>query len=195
MEAVRSPAVAEVALDGIEILVNSACPSESDRQAFVAAVASMFQRWYRRIGQDQMALLRLLAHEVGVPLDLPIEPPEVGSGAEIGWTELKGRRVSLYSLQESALRRAAAVLASLCPAVKVDTHSDHVGSPALKAAANAADVFVIATAAAKHAATIFIEANRPKQFPTLYARGQGCSSLLQALREHLRRGATIAAVH
>ncbi len=194
IRAVHSPAIAEVALDAIEILVNSACPREGDRQTFVADVASIFQRWYRRIGQDQMALLRLLAEEVGVPLDLRIESSEVAPGVEIGWTALQGRRVSLYSLQESALRRAAAVIASLCPAAKVDTHNDHVGSPALKAAAGAADVFVVATAAAKHAATMFIEANRPKQLPTLYARGQGSSSLLQALREHVRRGlATVTA--
>src|SRR5262249_2978825 len=117
IRAVHSPAVAEVALDSIEILVNSACPRESDRQAFVADVASTFQRWYRRISQDQMVLLRLLAGEVGIPLDLHIESSELGSGVQIGWTRLEGRRVSLYSLQDSALRRAAEVLTGLCPGV------------------------------------------------------------------------------
>jgi hypothetical protein len=63
---------------------------------------------------------------------------------------------------------------------------DHVGgSPSLRTAAGTADVFVVATAAAKHAATIFIDANRPKSRTTLFARGQGSASLLDALRGHL----------
>jgi hypothetical protein len=70
IRAVNSPAVAEVALNAIEVLVNTMCPSESDRQAFVAEVASVFQRWHRRISQDQMMLLRVLGEEVGVPLEL-----------------------------------------------------------------------------------------------------------------------------
>lgn len=190
MKAASTPAIADVALNAIEILVNSVCPRESDRQAFVAEVASIFQRWYRRIGGDQLALLRILANELDVPLELQIDTAEQRAGAATAWAGLKGLRVALYSLQESALRRAAEVIADLCPDARVDTHHGHVGSQALKAAANAADIFVVATAAAKHAATTFIEANRPKQLATLYARGQGSSSLLEALRDHLKAGPT-----
>jgi hypothetical protein len=187
MKGVNTPAIAPIALDAIEILVNSVCPGESDRQAFVAEVASIFQRWFRRIRHDQMALLRVLATELGVPLAVHIETSEQAPGAETEWAGVRGMRVSLYSLQESALRRAALVLAQICPEVRTDTHHDHVGSQSLRAAANAADIFVLATASAKHAATTFIEANRPRKLVTLYARGQGSSSLLEALREYLNK--------
>lgn len=188
IRAVSSPAIAEVALNAIEVLVNSMCPSESDRQGFVAEVGSVFQRWRRRIGRDQIVLLQLIAEEVGVPLEMHSEGSEQETGGQTEWATLRGLRVALYSLQESALRRAVTVLSSLCPEVRVDAHQDHVGSQALKAASSGADIFVIATAAAKHAATTFIEANRPKHLTTLYARGQGSSSLLEALRSYLKAG-------
>ena len=57
------------------------------------------------------------------------------------WAGLDGKRVALYSLQESALRRAASVIKTLCPGVRVDTFQDHVGgSAALRTAAITADI-------------------------------------------------------
>ena len=98
---------------------------------------------------------------------------------------LSGKKIALYSLKETAVKRAAALLEDLIDEVKVDVFLDHVGgSPALKTAAQQADVFVIATAAAKHAATLFIEDKRPKNSVTLYAQGQGTSSILHAISRH-----------
>lgn len=94
----------------------------------------------------------------------------------------------MYSLRESALRRAEMVLRELCPGARIDVFHDLVGgSAALRTASASADLFVLATAAAKHAATLFIESNRPKSRATLYARGQGSASLLEAIREYLLR--------
>jgi hypothetical protein len=53
---------------------------------------------------------------------------------------------------EPALKRAVETLSKLCPSAEISTFSDHAGTPRLKAAANGADFFVIATGAAKHAA-------------------------------------------
>src|SRR5581483_4946504 len=101
------------------------------------------------------------------------------------WKMLSGKKVALYSLKETAVKRAATLLKDLIGEVKVDVFLDHVGgSPALKTAAQQADVFVIATAAAKHAATLFIEEKRPKNSVTLYAQGQGTSSILHAISRH-----------
>jgi hypothetical protein len=100
------------------------------------------------------------------------------------WDRLRDRTVALYSLQESALRRAAATLRDLVPSITVVCFHDRVGgAPSLKAAAATADLFVIATTVAKHAATGFIEANR-RDKPVLYARGGGSASLLAALNEY-----------
>lgn len=96
----------------------------------------------------------------------------------------------MYSLQESALRRAARVIEELSPGSRVDTFNDHVGgSAALRKASTTADIFIIATGAAKHAATTFIEDHRPKGLQTGYARGKGSASLLEALREFAQKSA------
>ena len=185
--AIESPSVADLALDAIEVVVNAPCPVPDERRQFAVQVAVIFQRWRTRIDASQFAILRSVAGELGVSSAVVTPGPiEISVGEGSVWDTLTGRVVAMYSLQESALRRAGEVLKDLCPAVRVATFHDHVGgSPAMRKASATADIFVIATGAAKHAATTFIEGHRPKQAITLYARGQGSTSLLHALREHL----------
>lgn len=189
LDAAETPSVADLALDALDVLVSEACPDTRRREDFVARIAAIFQRWYRRIDAAQWALLRQLADELRVP-DAVGKPPvdgTAGGGASI-WAALERKRIALYSLREPALHRVKSILQELCPGTQVEVFSDRVGgSPALRAASSTADIFVLATAAAKHAATIYIEANRPKGTATLYARGQGSASLLEAIRDFLRR--------
>ena len=190
--AVDTPSAATIALEAIEAVVNAASPAPSERQEFVVRVAGVFHRWHRRIDKSQFALLRRLSQELGVPSVVPEDPEPVTGQTQSYWDALDGKRVAMYSLQESALRRAASVVAELCPHARISTFQDHVGgSPALRTASATADVFVLATAAAKHAATTFIDANRPAGLTTLYARGQGSASLLEALRDFLRNSGTM----
>ena len=188
INAVDTPSVATIALEAIEIVVNAACPAPSERQGFVVAIAGLFRRWYRRVDRSDIVLLQHLAEELGVA-EAVTQPEPVQNKPQLQseWDTLDGKKVALYSLQESALRRAALVVRELCPGVRVNTFQDHVGgSPALRNASATADVFVLATAAAKHAATTFIESHRPSGACTLYARGQGSASLVAALRERLQ---------
>ena len=186
LQAVESPSVADLALEALEVLVTAACPDVDQRKQFAVQVIAIFQHWYKRIDRAQLALLRTLAEELGMADttgDLAKEVSESQASPE--WAQLEGKRIAMYSLQESALQRAALVIGELCPGIRVDTFSDHVGdSAALKKASTWADIFVIATGAAKHAATTFIEDHRPKGMKPLYARGQGSASLLSALREY-----------
>ncbi len=188
LDAAETPSVADLALDALDILISEACPNGRQREDFVARVVAIFQRWYRRIDPAQWALLRQLADELRVPEalgNLPVDET-AESGGSI-WTALERKRVALYSLREPALRRVKSVLQELCPGAQVEIFSDRVGgSPALRAASSTADIFVVATAAAKHAATIYIEANRSRTATTLYARGQGSASLLDAIRNFLQ---------
>jgi len=186
IRAVATPSVTTLALEAIELVVCAPCSVPTERQELVATVAAVFQRWYTRVSKSSFLLLQHLAEELGVTDVLPRSFSQPDLRAQTEWDALNGRRVAMYSLQESALRRTATVIGELCPSARVDIFHDHVGgSSALRAAASTADVFVIATAAAKHAATIYIEEHRPRTSTTLYARGQGSSSLLGALHEHL----------
>ena len=185
LELIASPMAASPALDTLDMLVASPCANDAAPQGFVAFVTSFFTRWFRRIDPSQWALLSRLSQELGLPFTLP-DVARSEPNAISPWEGLDGKRVAMYSLRESALRRAEAIIRDLSPNALVQIFSDHVGgSPSLRTAAMTADIFVVATAAAKHAATIFIDANRPRDRPTLYARGQGSASLLEALRAHL----------
>ncbi len=187
LEAADSPSVADIALETMDVLANEVCADTKEREEFAARVAAVFHRWYRRIDTSQWALLRRLADELGVPDTIGKHPAGEGVADTVSiWRALEQKRVALYSLRESALRRVQSTLLELCPNILVETFSDHVGgSPALRTASATADIFVLATAAAKHAATMYIETNRPKSRVTLYARGQGSASLLDAIREFL----------
>ncbi len=191
MEALGSPAAADVALDAIDGLISVSCPDPSERQCLASRVQGLFQRWYRRIDASQWALLQRFCEELEVPVTVPRPSTDGEEGqARFDWKMLAGKRVALYSLREAALRRAEAILRDLCPGIHVQVFADPVGgSPALRTAVRTADLFVLATAAAKHAATQFIEAHRPKGKVILYARSQGSASLLKVLREHLKREA------
>ena len=186
----ESPSVVGVALDALDVLASEACPNTRRREDFLACVAAMFHRWYRRIDAAQWALLRRLADELQVPEAVGNEPPQQSteSAASI-WTSLDHKRIALYSLREPALRRVQSILREICLNSRIEIFSDHVGgSPALRTASQNADIFVIATAAAKHAATNYIEANRAPSNTTLYARGQGSTSLLEVIRNFLKHG-------
>ena len=187
IQVVESPAVAECALDAVEMLIGAACPDAVEREHFFYSVAQVFRRWYRRIDAAQFALLRSLGKEIG--LSDGITEEDLGpnpEGLTTIWASLNGKRIAIYSLQEQALRRTANLLRELCPDARVDTFHDHVGgAQSLRSASTTADVFVLAIGAAKHAATAFIEGHRPKGLITLYSRGQGSAGMLYALVRHL----------
>lgn len=192
LQATESPSVSDLGLEALETVVNLVCPDAQERQQFGIQVIAIFQRWYKRINRAQFALLKSLSEELQMPGAMGGLSRAVSESQEASeWSQLDGKRIGLYSLQESALRRAARVLKELSGGVRIDTFNDHVGgSAALRKASATADVFVIVTGAAKHAATWFIEDHRPKSLPTLYARGQGTASMLEALREYAEKLAT-----
>jgi hypothetical protein len=185
--ALDSPAVLDGALEVCEVLVANPCPAPESRVAVFAATSSVLSKWHRRTDSSQLALFGVLCSELGSGMANVIAIPQIDTDDDyLPWSSLAGRKLALYSLQESAVRRAAALLQKLIGSVKIDIFSDHVGgSPALRTSSQQADIFVITTAAAKHAATTFIESKRPASAITLYANGQGTSSILQAISRYL----------
>ena len=182
-----SPAVIDGAVEACEILVSHPCGSSEKRLALFAATAASLSKWHRRATSAQLTLFAILCEELGAALSSAISIPEIqGDHDDTKWNSLAGSTIALYSLQERAVKRAALLLKKVIGDTKIEIFSDHVGgSPALRAAAQQADIFVITTAAAKHSATTFIEAKRPKALTTLYANGQGTSSILQTFARHL----------
>ena len=186
-----SPAVIESALEACEILVSHPCGSIDRRVSVFAATSASLAKWRRRATSAQLALFSLLCEELGAGLSTAITVPELQEDhVETEWSRLSGLKIALYSLQEGAVKRAAQLLKKMIGDARVDIFSDHVGgSPALRTAAQQSNIFVITTAAAKHSATAFIESKRPKGAITLYANGQGTSSILRTVARYLAEAA------
>jgi hypothetical protein len=191
LQVMNSPAVVDSFLDVCESLISHPCLSPDSRIEFFASTSAAFARWHRRLTASQLALFRNLCDELGHNLAIAEIPTTEESDSGEGFTiALANRKLGIYSLQEGSAKRAALLLRELVPSIRVEVFSDHVGgSSALRNAAQQFDFFVIVTAAAKHAATIFIESKRPKDKPTLYANGQGSSSIFQTLNLYFEGGA------
>jgi hypothetical protein len=190
LQSMNSPAVIDSFLDVCESLISHPCPSPDSRIDFFASTSAALARWHRRLTTSQLALFRNLCEELGHNLAIADIPATEEQDSGEGFTAaLANRKLGIYSLQEGSARRAALLLRQLVPNLRVEVFSDHVGgSSALKSAAQQFDFFVIVTAAAKHSATIFIESKRPKDKPTLYANGQGSSSIFQSLSLYFEGG-------
>jgi hypothetical protein len=93
--------------------------------------------------------------------------------------------VAIYSLMESAARRAASIIERRHPGIRVETLSAKVATDSLRSAAQSADLLVIADKAATHAATDALKATRGGRV-IAYARGKGTASLVEAIESGLQ---------
>ena len=188
-EQVDSPAYLDAAIDMLDVLLTQACPNPGVREALFRRLIASFQRWQRRIGPAQWALLAELASEIGASAVVEaIRPPADEHGLALGAPArdaLAGKTIAIYTLTNAAAARAAEFLTRNFDNVVIEVSNDHVASDRLRSLARAADIFVIATRSAKHAATTFIEAQRPPGRPILYAAGKGSASLLRVLFSYI----------
>ena len=96
---------------------------------------------------------------------------------------LSNLSVGIYTLTESAGRKAREVLESLAPCIKIDLNHDHEATARLGSLVTRVDLFVVVWASAKHAATNFIKSKRGSK-PLIYATGRGASSLIRAIEDY-----------
>lgn len=170
------------AYDALEIveIVRSISPADADRlQAFSLSVVSVLAALISRLTEGQRLALRALATEAGVELGLS---DAVAQPEELAAPSLSGKILGIYTLKETAGRRAEAILRAAIPGLVVDLNHDHGGSAALAAMVARAELVVVAWASAKHAATEFIKARRGGR-PLIYAAGKGATSILRAVEE------------
>ncbi|WP_433082367.1 protein DpdD [Dactylosporangium sp. CA-052675] len=141
-----------------------------------------------RVGPHNAARLPSAALAVAVDLaptfGLTIDIPPADTTVPAGVSTISGLTIALYSLEQTALARAKKLLQQRHPGLTFQSLSDHVATDALKTAAKAADLFVIADRAAKHAATDAIKTER-RDRPTEYAAGKGSTSLIESVEAWL----------
>jgi hypothetical protein len=185
-----SPRRIDWLLDFAELLVLVPSRDEEAQLRFITTVAQALQEYRSHVEQVQVRLFRSLCKEIG--------HPEVGSQIRFEEAEedeedrdplrglLDGQTLGIYTLTESAGRRAASFLEEHCADLTIHLRHDKAGSAQLKRVAQAADYFLIVTRSAKHAATDAIERHVPTE-RLIRPRGRGESSMLRDLAEYARQ--------
>lgn len=184
-EKVRSPHHMRWALDVCDLLAMAACPDPAARLRLLSAVAQAGQGFAPRMGQADVAMLRMLAQEGGVDLVLTAPEPDPNSAIVVHAADVGV--VGIYSLDEAASHRAVRVLKSLYADLDLRINSDAVCTSQLKALAQRAAIFVFAWKTSKHAAYFCIKAAiRPGQTLEM-AQGAGTSSMVGAVVQSIAR--------
>lgn len=180
----EGPAATTWLVDLLQLLTYEQVP-EAAREAvtsFAVSVLETLTRYRNHLSRTSLTAVR----EACAPLGLTfpgILAYRLADAADDDYQCLAERRVVIYSLMETAAKRAAAVLREVVPTVDVETTADHVESDRLAALAANADVFVIVVAAAKHAATSAIETHRGER-TLLRVHSKGSSAILRELAAH-----------
>ena len=173
-----------LSLSTLEVLASFQPAAEKKLAGFASDILTRIGPYNSsRIPRPELLVAGSLASEFGLQLDF-------GDALSSGPLETEAAPlpssfvIGLYSLDEAALQRTAALLEREYPGVTVETNSDKVSTDRLKALARRADVFVMAELSSKHAATDAIKAAR---YPRTYghAAGKGSSSLLRAVHEQV----------
>ena len=169
-------------LELVEELYQHSSPDSNVRSNFFHKVAAKIKSVYNRLTQAQTKSVNLLFHE----LELHIPEGIAGSQdvEENRWAQLENKKIGIYTLNESAGRRAGQILKDLEPSLQVSINSQHAGSDQLKALSENSDYFVISWLSAKHAATDFIRQHRPAE-DIIYATGKGASSIVRCIETSL----------
>lgn len=183
-EAMSSAATVDWQVDLLQSLSYHPVPAPAapQRHEFVFGALNDLRR--HRLGLDRLSLVAVAAacESLGVELPADMARSAVDGGDETagGLACMAGQRVLIYSLMESASRRAAETLRRLVPTVDVVTRNDHVGGDSLRDACVGSDVVVVVTAAAMHAATEFIS-NARAGTPPIFVNSKGASAILREL--------------
>jgi len=177
-------------LDFAELLVLAPSRDEEAQLRFLTTVVQALQKHRERVEPIQVELFRSLCKEIGHPevgTQLPTDQSEEKrEGKDPLRHLLDGRTLGIYTLTESAGRRAASFLEEHCHDLTIHLRHDKAGNAELERIAQSADYFLVVTQSAKHAATDVIEQNVATE-RLIRPRGKGESSMLRDLSLYAKR--------
>lgn len=171
-----------IGIDVIESLMNFS-PRGVDpvRQFALPILSRIGQHNAHRISQNDIDVARSLALEFDLDLG-ELSTPVTNENP----IREESRTVLIYSLFSNSSTRAAQVLTTRYPGLKIESNDDHVSSDRLRSQVQRSDLVVITDRAAKHAATEAIKAQlNGRQLG--YALGRGSSSIIDAVETLLRQ--------
>lgn len=186
-------------LDAVEMVADHPSPVREERRRVLGLYAAMSPELLRELTPTDWEVLDQVAGQLdlrdmleaargALPPQRPAPAADAGPAAD-PFAALAGRTVGIYTLHESAARRAGEIIRRKCPTCEVETNADKVRTQALESMAKNCDVVVVVIRAGKHMATEPIENIRRRlDLPTVRAIGQSTSSIVRDLEHFLSDG-------
>lgn len=167
-------------IEMLDILLFSAVPDEQLRRELLAASHGTAVLWLEWLTATQATLLNKLFVEAKLGFPVPPRDTEEGDSRR---RQRPFRRIGIYSLAESAARRARQWIEDQWPGINITLAHDLVNSDRLESMARNCDVVLVHTSHAKHAAVAALEAAVGPGGELLRVHGRGATSLVRALLE------------
>jgi hypothetical protein len=160
--------------DAVSLVLDASAQDRSARERFVARGFAAASRALDRLDPEDALVLRQVFRAVGSAM-----PEAPGTAETLTPRDHSIRVVGIYSLEESAARRAAGWIAEIVDGVDVRLSHDHVNSDRLASTVRSSQVMLVQTSKATHAATNAISAAALGHTPIVHVNGRGASALLR----------------
>jgi hypothetical protein len=171
------------ALDFLDVLIAHPAPDPRPRQSAFTKVNELRERNPEDWNREHHRFLRKLALEGGLENLIPpvpdVQESESTETDPLGW--LRGKYVGIYTLNESAGRRAEKEIRSRVNDVDVRRSNAHQSTESLVAMSKNSDVMVVVTRQATHAATDAITSNLGPETELVRPKGGGTRSIIAEL--------------
>jgi len=167
-------------LELMDILIDSPCAREESRIEFWNVIQEFcISHWSRLSFATKLLVTQLSETLLGNSDQFQKEEP-ADTDKVVDVAKLSGKRLGIYTLTESAGRRARQVLSQLFPDLRIDLSHDKSATENLKHLAKNADYFIFASKSAAHQA-FYPVTNIRKDI--IYPSGKGSSSIVSGFLE------------
>lgn len=173
--AVVGSRAAEFIADAVSLIVDGPALAEGARANFYARAVAAATSMIDRVEPVEVLVLQQALAAAGVSLPLPDLPEEDRDERRSAIGVLM-----IYSLAESAARRAAEWISASNAGIEIRISTDKVNSDRLVASVRASAVVLVHTSKATHAATNAISAAASGGNEIVWVNGRGASSIFRA---------------
>lgn len=187
-ENVESLSALDHCLEVFEFLYDSPCACKDIRLRFWTSIEQFAIQHWNRLSEVKKYVIRDISLTlVGSIEHLPknsvslLENPEVRK-------DLSGKRLAIYSLTETALKRASVIIQEMYPDLNIATNHDKTATEALNNLIRSSDYFIFAAKSAAHQAFYAIT---DKRKDLIYPQGKGSSSIVRCFEEVMESNVSI----
>ena len=186
-EKISSPMHLSWSLDICEKLLFSPVPKLGKiiRREFFELVVRQSQEFAHKINSSDAKQFDYLCQDFETDSDILGNINVKFEDPELEIRDHEKRNIVIYTLSESAGRRAKTMLQLMLPGSKVTINSDKVATKPLENLAKNADIFIFAWRSSTHPAFYCVKDHVDKN-ALIMAKGKGTSSIVSAVKEKLR---------